>query len=246
MPTVFGLIVFGVGQGALMKLVFNVLVTAVPKNFAGDVGSLRGTTQNLASAVGTAVMGAVLVTVLSAGITTSVNEHPELPAELVAQVPLDNVNFTSNDDLTAVLEQTTATDQQIQAAVALNEKQRLRTLRMGFLILAGISAAAALPASRLPRYRPGEIPDPQAEQSLNDCRLRQSITASLKGTHHEFHPRHLGLLLVNPDDLRVHRLPDDPVLRHRRPDARPRTQRLAQGTLGAVHVRGSIYHCWSI
>ncbi|UTM45970.1 hypothetical protein [Glutamicibacter mysorens] len=165
MPTVFGLIVFGVGQGALMKLVFNVLVTAVPKNFAGDVGSLRGTTQNLASAVGTAVMGAVLVTVLSAGITTSVNEHPELPAELVAQVPLDNVNFTSNDDLTAVLEQTTATDQQIQAAVALNEKQRLRTLRMGFLILAGISAAAALPASRLPRYRPGEIPDPQAEQS---------------------------------------------------------------------------------
>lgn len=49
-------------------LVFNVLVTAAPKSLAGDVGSLRGNTQNLASAVGTAVAGALLVTVLSIGI----------------------------------------------------------------------------------------------------------------------------------------------------------------------------------
>ncbi|MFJ2618464.1 MFS transporter [Glutamicibacter sp. NPDC087344] len=159
-PTIIGLIVFGIGQGALVTLVFNVLVTAVPKKLAGDVGSLRGTTQNLASAVGTAVMGAVLVTVLSTGVTTAVNEHPELPEELVAQVSLDNINFISNDELGKVLAETTATDEQISAAVELNEEQRLRTLRLGFLILAGLSAVAALPASRLPRYRPEEIPDP--------------------------------------------------------------------------------------
>ena len=45
-----GLIVFGIGQGALVTLLFNVLVTAAPKELAGDVGSLRGTTQNLAAA----------------------------------------------------------------------------------------------------------------------------------------------------------------------------------------------------
>ncbi|MFD1377700.1 MFS transporter [Micrococcus antarcticus] len=160
LPTIIGLIVFGIGQGALVTVVFNVLVTAVPKKLAGDVGSLRGTTQNLASAMGTAVMGAVLVTVLTAGITTSVKEHPELPEELVAQVSLDSVNFVSNDELANVLAGTTATDEQITAAVELNEEERLRTLRLGFLILAGISAVAALPASRLPRYRPDEIPDP--------------------------------------------------------------------------------------
>jgi predicted MFS family arabinose efflux permease len=33
-----GLIVFGIGQGALVTLVFNVLVTAAPKELAGDVG----------------------------------------------------------------------------------------------------------------------------------------------------------------------------------------------------------------
>lgn len=160
-PTILGLIVFGIGQGALVTLVFNVLVTAAPKELAGDVGSIRGTTQNLASAVGTAVMGAVLVTTLGLGIGRAVTEHPDLPPELVAQVDLNNANFVSNDQLRAALANTDATEEQIDAAVALNEEQRLRTLKLGFLILAGISAIAAIPASRLPRYRPGEIPDPE-------------------------------------------------------------------------------------
>ena len=160
LPTILGLVVFGVGQGALVTLVFNVLVTAAPKRLAGDVGSIRGTTQNLASAVGTAVAGALLVTILSVSVGRAVTEHPELPPELVAQVNLDNVNFVSNDDLRGVLEGTDATPQQVDAAVALNEDSRLGTLRLGLLILAGVSATAIVPASRLPRYRPDEIPDP--------------------------------------------------------------------------------------
>jgi MFS family permease len=162
-PTILGLIVFGIGQGALVTLVFNVLVTAAPKELAGDVGSIRGTTQNLASAVGTAVMGALLVTMLTLNITNAATEHPDLPADLIAQVDLDEVNFISNDELEAVLDETTATPAQVDAAVALNEEERLHTLRLGFLILAGLSAVAAIPASRLPKYRPEEIPDPSAE-----------------------------------------------------------------------------------
>ncbi|KNY07498.1 MFS transporter [Microbacterium sp. GCS4] len=160
LPTILGLVVFGIGQGALVTLVFNVLVTAAPSELAGDVGSLRGTTQNLASAVGTAVAGALLVSLLGLGVARAVVEHPELPPELVAQVDLDEVNFISNDDLRAVLAQTDATPAQIDAAVEVNEQTRLGTLRLGLLILAGISAIAILPASRLPRYKPDEIPDP--------------------------------------------------------------------------------------
>lgn len=159
-PTILGLIVFGMGQGALVTLVFNVLVTAAPKELAGDVGSIRGTTQNLASAVGTAVMGAMLVTTLSVGVAQALEERSELPPALAAQVDLDSVNFVSNEDLRAVLAETSATEAQIESALQLNEEQRLRTLKFGFLILAGVSAVAAIPASRLPRYRPEEIPDP--------------------------------------------------------------------------------------
>lgn len=159
-PTILGLIVFGIGQGALVTLVFNVLVTAAPAELAGDVGSLRGTTQNLASAVGTALAGALLVSLLGVSVGRAVMEHPDLPPSLVEQVDLDTVNFVSNDDLRAALAETDATQVQIDAAVEVNEQARLGTLKLGLLILAGISAVAILPASRLPRYKPDEIPDP--------------------------------------------------------------------------------------
>ncbi|WP_245807147.1 MFS transporter [Krasilnikoviella flava] len=160
LPTILGLFVFGVGQGALVTLVFNVLVTAAPKTLAGDVGSIRGTTQNLASAVGTAIAGAMLVTILTFTVGRAVVEHAELPPSLVAQVDLDNTNFVSNDELRTVLDATDATETQVEAAVAINEEARLNTLQFGLLILAGVSATAIFPASRLPRYRPDEIPDP--------------------------------------------------------------------------------------
>lgn len=56
----FGLVAFGIGQGSLVTLLFNVLVSASPKELAGDVGSLRGTTNNLANAIGTAGGGCVV------------------------------------------------------------------------------------------------------------------------------------------------------------------------------------------
>lgn len=160
LPTILGLFVFGVGQGALVTLVFNVLVTAAPSRLAGDVGSLRGTTQNLASAVGTAVAGALLVSLLGLVVGRAVVDHPELPPALVAQVNMDDMNFVSNDELREAFRGTDATTEQVEAAVAINEESRLRTLKLGLLLLAGISALAILPASRLPRYRPHEIPDP--------------------------------------------------------------------------------------
>src|SRR5262245_23619063 len=73
-PVLFGLILFGIGQG--VTLVFNVLVTASPKELAGDVGSLRGTTNNLAAAVGTAVAGALLVGLLSAVLLRNIAANP--------------------------------------------------------------------------------------------------------------------------------------------------------------------------
>ncbi|WP_263996291.1 MFS transporter [Mycobacterium yunnanensis] len=159
LPTILGLVVFGIGQGALVTLVFNVLVTAAPKELAGDVGSVRGTTQNLASAVGTAVAGAMLVGILSLNVGQAVIDDVNIPDRLIAQVDLDQVNFVSNDQLRDVLSRTDASDAEVAAAVQINTDARLRALRLGLLILAGVSVVAILPALRLPSYRPGEIPE---------------------------------------------------------------------------------------
>ncbi len=158
-PVMFGLITFGLGQGALVTLVFNVLVTAAPKELAGDVGSLRGTTQNLAAGVGTAVAGALLVGLLSAGIMVRIAENPLLPPAVVSQIDLDSINFVSNDRLLAVMERTGAAPAQVAEAVRVNTEARLQALKIGLLLMALFAALAIIPASRLPGYRPGEIPD---------------------------------------------------------------------------------------
>ncbi|MFN8643029.1 MAG: hypothetical protein U0802_15760 [Candidatus Binatia bacterium] len=79
-------VMVGVGQGALVTLLFNVLVTSSPKELAGDVGALRGTVNNLSAGVGTAIAGALVVGILSANIRQAIVDHPELPPSLVAQV----------------------------------------------------------------------------------------------------------------------------------------------------------------
>lgn len=154
----FGLVVFGLAQGALVTLLFNVLVSASPKELAGDVGSLRGTTNNLADAIGTAVAGALLVGLLSANVMRGVAETPILTPEIQAQVNMDSINFVSNDRLQGVLAQTTATPEQVAEAVRVNEEARLRSLKFGLLIMALLSLLAIFPAGRLPDYLPGELP----------------------------------------------------------------------------------------
>ncbi len=163
LPTILGLFVFGVGQGALVTLVFNVLVTSAPKELAGDVGSVRGTTQNLASAVGTAVAGALLVGLLSANIAASLASHVDVSPELIAQADIDASSFVSNDQLAEALDETDASPAQVAAFIEVNESARLAALKLGLLILAGVSAVAILPASRLPNAQHHEIPDPTAD-----------------------------------------------------------------------------------
>ena len=85
--------------------------------------------------------------------------NPLLPADLQGQVNLDSINFVSNDRLTETLQRTTATPQQVTEAVRVNTEARLRALKIGLLIMAGMAFLAIVPARRLPDYRPGELPD---------------------------------------------------------------------------------------
>ena len=168
-PVLIGLVVFGVGQGSLVTLVFNVLVTASPKELAGDVGSLRGTTQNLAAAVGTAVAGALLVGLLSATVLRSLAATPLLPYELQSEIDLDSINFVNNDQLKSTLERTSATPAQVTEAVRVNTESRLRALKIGLLVMAGLAMLTIIPAGRLPNYLPGEIPaDPAPDRQRNE------------------------------------------------------------------------------
>jgi Na+/melibiose symporter-like transporter len=164
-PVIAGLFTVGLGQGALVTLLFNVLVTAAPTALAGDVGSLRGVTQNLAAAVGTALVGALLVGLLSSMILTNSADNPVISAELKDEVNLTNLNFLSDEQLKDRLASTSATPEQLAEALRINGDARTRSLKIGFLLLSGLALLAIFPCSWLPNYKPGEIPGDDASTS---------------------------------------------------------------------------------
>jgi MFS family permease len=155
LPVIIGLIIVGLGEGAMLTLLFNVLVSASPKEFAGDVGALRGVVNNVSSALGAAFAGVVAV-----GLLTFIASAALANANLPPQFNLDNldrVDFVTNAQLESLLATTGATSQQVDEIVRINEESRVAALRAAFLLLALICLLAIFPAARLPRYRPGEL-----------------------------------------------------------------------------------------
>jgi hypothetical protein len=150
----------------LLTLLFNVLVSESPRRLAGDVGALRGTANNLATAVGTAVAGLASVGLLTLFVTSSLAGNTAIPAELRAQVPLDKVNFLSNTQLTDRLSSTTATPDQVSEAVRINTSSRQQALRGTFLLLAATSLLALVPSLRLPTYSPAEVPERASREGI--------------------------------------------------------------------------------
>lgn len=150
---ILGLVITGLGEGALLTLMFNLLVALSPKSLAGEVGALRGVANNLSTALGTAFVGVVAVGVLSVMVMSSLNRS-DIPEELRGQVDLDRIDFVTNTHLETVLGNTTATPEEADKAVRINETARLQSLKASFLILAGVALMAIFPACGLPRIVP--------------------------------------------------------------------------------------------
>jgi MFS family permease len=164
LAVILGLAVLGLGEGTMLTLLFNVLVSESPKKFAGDVGALRGVVNNVSNALGAAFASVVAVGLLGLFIVSSFYQSG-LPPALKAEINFNQVDFVSNDQLREVLSRTSATPAQVEEAVKLNEDARLRSLKTTFLIVAVISLLSIIPALGLPKYAPGSI---SADQVIHE------------------------------------------------------------------------------
>jgi Na+/melibiose symporter-like transporter len=77
-----GLAVFGVGAGLMASQLGNVIMSSAPAAQTNEAGGLQGTAQNLGASLGTALIGAVLITGLTNGFVDNVSTDPTLPDDL--------------------------------------------------------------------------------------------------------------------------------------------------------------------
>jgi MFS family permease len=80
------LAIFGIGAGLLISQLGNVIMSSVDPSRTNEAGGLQGTAQNLGASLGTALIGAVLMTGLTSGFVAHIKDNPKLPARVEQQV----------------------------------------------------------------------------------------------------------------------------------------------------------------
>lgn len=154
---VLGLVLAGAGTGAVLTLGATVMVGASAPTMASEVGGVRHTAGNLGAAVGTALVGALLVTALNVLVDNAVTGSSVLPPELKSRAQLEQPAFISNGDLEREAEAYGLPAAQVREVVRINTDVRLNALRICFLGLAAMALLGAVAARGLPdveRERP--------------------------------------------------------------------------------------------
>ena len=75
------LVLFGIGAGLLMSQLGNVIMSSASPEESNEAGGLQGTFQNLGASLGTALIGAILLTSLTASFVSRIEDNPALPAD---------------------------------------------------------------------------------------------------------------------------------------------------------------------
>lgn len=149
-----GLLLGGVGIGLTAGQLPNLILSGVDQDEASEASGLQGTFQNLGMAMGTAVVGSVILVVALSTFSAKVEESTAFPDEFknevveLMQKPLDEVNGGALEPLIAELPQ----EQQDEANRIIDEG----TLRgfQGAIVAGGLVAlVGALIAFRLPKAK---------------------------------------------------------------------------------------------
>lgn len=149
--------ILGAGMGLIASQLGNVVQSSVDAAGRGEAGGLQYTGQQLGSALGVALIGAIVLTGLTSGFVTTVEADPRITAEVSAQVGVaveSGIDFVSTDQVQAAAEQA-GLDPAATTAIADNySKAQLRSLKVGLLAAALLALLALMSTRHLPHAPP--------------------------------------------------------------------------------------------
>jgi MFS family permease len=164
------LILMGLGIGALASQLGAVTVSAVPDELAAEVGGLQNTATNVGASLGTALVGSVLIAILSSAFLDNVLASPSISGQVKsqAQVNLESgVPFVSDVDLQAALDKANVSSQDAAAVEDAYASARLVGLRAALSFVALFALLALFFSGRIP-WEPLGSRAPPGETAANE------------------------------------------------------------------------------
>jgi EmrB/QacA subfamily drug resistance transporter len=145
----------GVGMGMLAGQLGNVVQSSVGAESRGEAGGLQNTAAQLGSALGTALMGAIVIGGLASTFVAKIDSDPQLSqstkdtttTQLEAGVP-----FVTTDQARAAAEDAGLPPDEVDTLAGSYAEAQLDALKAGLLVAAFIAAAAFLLTRHLPAH----------------------------------------------------------------------------------------------
>ena len=162
--------VLGVGMGLVVSQLGNVAQSAVTDADRSETGGLQFTAQQLGSSLGTAFLGAIVITGLITAFSAKVEGNPKISSGVQQQVHerlASGVSFVASDEVRKGAEQEGIDPATTDELVHQYEDAQLQALELALLVAAGLVLASFAATRRLPTRRFDEIeadaaPDPDA------------------------------------------------------------------------------------
>ena len=153
--------VLGVGLGLIASQLGNVVQSAIADPDRSEAGGLQYTAQQLGSSLGTALIGAVVITGLLTAFTGNVADNPAISDEVAQEVGIrvqGDVSFVESDQVRGAATEEGLDEPTVDALVEDYEDAQLQALKTGLLIAGLIVVASFAGTRRLPTSRFGEQP----------------------------------------------------------------------------------------
>ena len=158
--------VLGVGLGLVISQLGNVVQSSVGDSDRSEAGGLQNTAQQLGSSLGTALLGAVVISGLIASFSNNVADDPRIPSDVKQQVEVKlggDVSFVAADQVRASATEANVDAGTVDVIVENYQDAQLEALKTALLFAAFIVLASFWATRRLPTRRFDELeasPDP--------------------------------------------------------------------------------------
>jgi EmrB/QacA subfamily drug resistance transporter len=152
--------VLGVGMGLIVSQLGNVVQSAVDDRDRSEAGGLQNTAQQLGSSLGTALLGAIVITGLISVFTANVSSDPRIADEVEQKVNTRlsaGGSFVTSEQVETVAKEEGIDSGTIEALVADYEDAQLTALKTAFLVAALLVLASFFSTRRLPKQRFDEL-----------------------------------------------------------------------------------------
>jgi EmrB/QacA subfamily drug resistance transporter len=147
----------GVGMGLIASQLGNVVQSSVDASGRSEAGGLQYTAQQLGSAVGVALIGAIVLSGLASNFITRITDNPAVPAAVTEQATIsvsEGVSFVTADQVLSTSLESGIPPEIADQVVADYEDAQLKALRVGLLATVAIAAASLFFTKGLPSRKP--------------------------------------------------------------------------------------------